>query len=62
MVTPFLDELVDLYIRAGVSRLRPTVHELRITFIFLNGWKTETKEELYFITCENYIEFKFQCP
>ena len=35
--------------------------ELRMFFknIF-NGWK-QNEEEKYFVTCENYLKFKFQC-
>jgi hypothetical protein len=34
--------------------------ELKMGFIFFNVW--EKIKELYFVTNENYINFKFLCP
>ena len=34
--------------------------KLRVAFTFLNGWKKS--KENYFMTCKNYIRFKFQFP
>ena len=67
MLSPLIDELVDLYIRTRVSKLRIAsffcaVYELRITFMFLSNWKARTKEEFYSVPCGNYTEFKFQHP
>lgn len=34
-------------------------HKLRMIFAFLNSWGRNSREE--FMTCEKYMEFRFQC-
>lgn len=37
-------------------------HELRMVFIFLNGWGGKTsKGEEYFVAHDHHIRFKFHC-
>lgn len=64
--------LTVLLLRAGIGKVlaQPTGHfhsaacffwvacELRMLFIFLNGWK-KSKDVQYFVTCENGMEFEF---
>lgn len=47
---------------SGVSRLHSMMcfERLRMVFTFLNGWKKPRDQ--YFLMCENYKKFKFQCP
>ena len=39
----------------------PVAQELGAVFAFSNRWK-KPKGAYYFVTCENYVTFKLQCP
>lgn len=45
--------------RAGVSKLAPKLRMVFIIFLMIRGKKLK---DYYFMTNENYMEFKFQCP
>lgn len=51
------------FIKTMVGKLRPAPNLCDLTaknVTFLNGWE-KSKEELYFMTQENHMNFKFQC-
>lgn len=44
--------------RSSLPNISFMAHKLKMGFAFLNGLK---KSKYYFVACEKYTKFKFQC-